>query len=53
MSKRGTEAAATLYSLIETGKLHDVDPARYLREVVRAADRGEALPPCNLADAAE
>jgi transposase len=51
-SKRGTEAAATLYSLIETAKLHDIDPARYLREAVRAADRGEALLPWNLVDAA-
>lgn len=47
-SKRGTEAAATLYSLIETAKLHDVDPAHYLREAVRAADRGEVLLPWNL-----
>jgi len=47
-SKRGTEVAATLYSLIETAKLHDVDPARYLREAVRAADRGEALLPWDL-----
>ena len=47
-SKRGTEAAATLYSLIETAKLHDVDPAYYLREAVLAADRGEVLLPWNL-----
>jgi transposase len=52
-SKRGTEAAATLYSLIETAKLHNVDPARYLREAVRAADRGEALLPWDLAITAE
>ena len=48
-SKRGTEAAATLYSLLETAKLHDVNPARYLREAVRAADRGEVLLPWRLA----
>lgn len=48
-SKRGTEAAATLYSLIETAKLHNVNPAQYLREAVRAADCGEALLPWNLA----
>ncbi len=47
-SKRGTEAAAALYSLIETAKLHDIDPATYLREALRAADRGEALLPWNL-----
>ena len=34
--------------LIETAKLHDVDPAHYLREAVRTADRGEALLPWNL-----
>lgn len=53
-SKRGTEAAAILYSLVETAKLHDVDPARYLGEAVRADDRGEALLPWQLpANAAE
>ncbi len=31
-SKSGTEIAATLYTLLETAKLHDVDPARYLLE---------------------
>jgi transposase len=51
-SKRGTEAAATLYTLIETAKLHDIDPAHYLREAVRAADRGEALLPWDLVPAA-
>ena len=50
-SKRGTEVAATLYSLIETAKLHDVDPATYLREAVRAADRGELLFPWQLSSA--
>lgn len=48
-SKRGTEAAAILYSLLETAKLHDVDPAHYLREAVRAADLGDALFPWQLA----
>jgi transposase len=47
-SKRGTEAAAILYSLIETAKIHGVDPARYLREALRAADRGEVLLPWQL-----
>jgi transposase len=44
-SRRGTEVAATLYSLVETAKLHDVDPANYLLEAARAADRGEILLP--------
>jgi transposase len=48
-SKRGTEVAAIFYSLIETAKLHDVDPARYLREAALAAERGEALLPWQLA----
>jgi hypothetical protein len=51
-SRRGTEAAATLCSLIETAKLRDIDPTHYLREAVRAADRGEALLPWDLAAAA-
>jgi transposase len=44
-SKRGTEVAA----IFETAKLHDVEPARYLREAARAAERGEALLPWQLA----
>jgi transposase len=44
-SRRGTEVAAIFYSLLETAKLHGVDPARYLLEAVRAADRGEVLFP--------
>ncbi|MBI3203013.1 MAG: transposase domain-containing protein [Myxococcales bacterium] len=44
-SLRGTEVAALLYSLIETAKLHGVDPARYLAAAIRAADRGEVLLP--------
>jgi transposase len=47
-SKRGTEVAAIFYSLVETAKLHDVDPARYLREAALAAERGEALLPWQL-----
>jgi hypothetical protein len=50
--KRGTEAAATLDSLIDTAKLHEVHAARSLREAARAADRGEALLPWDLVDAA-
>jgi hypothetical protein len=48
-SRRGTEVAAIFYSLVETAKLHDVDPAKYLLEAVRAADRGEILLPWQLA----
>jgi transposase len=47
-SKRGTEVAATFYSLLETAKLHGVDPARYLREAALAADRDEVLLPWQL-----
>lgn len=44
-SRSGTEVAATLYSLLETAKLHDIDPAAYLAAAIAAADRGEALLP--------
>ncbi len=44
-SRRGTEVAAILYTLLETAKLHDVDPTKYLVEAVRAADRDEVLFP--------
>jgi len=49
-SRRGTVAAATLYSLIETAKLHGVNPARYLREAVLASRRGEVLLPWQLSN---
>ena len=44
-SERGTQVAATFYSLIETAKLHGINPAEYLLEASRAADRGEVLLP--------
>jgi transposase len=44
-SRRGTEVAATLYTLIETAKLHDIDPAAYLHAAIVAADRGDLLMP--------
>ena len=44
-SRNGTLVAATFYSLVETAKLHHVNPARYLLEAVRASDRGEILLP--------
>jgi transposase len=50
-SRRGTEVAAILYSLVETAKLHDIDPAKYLLEAVRAVDRGELLLPWEMAPA--
>jgi transposase len=48
-SRRGTEVAATLYSVLETVKLHAVDPAAYLIAAVQAAERGEALLPWEFA----
>jgi hypothetical protein len=39
---------ATLYTIFETAKLHAVDPATYLVEAVRAADRGKTLLPWQL-----
>lgn len=44
-SRRGTEVASRLYTILETCKLHDVDPASYLHAAVIAADRGEVLLP--------
>jgi hypothetical protein len=44
-SRRGTVVASRLYSLLETAKLHDIDPAEYLIEAVRACDRSEILMP--------
>jgi transposase len=51
-SRRGTEVAATFYTLVETAKLHNVDPARYLTEAIRAADRGEVLLPWQMTPSA-
>jgi hypothetical protein len=36
-SKRGTEVAAVLYTLIESAKLAGVEPADYLRRAADAA----------------
>jgi transposase len=44
-SKRGTEVASIFYSLVETAKLHGVDPARYLVAAAQAAMLGETLLP--------
>lgn len=48
-SRRGTAVAATLYTLLETAKLHRVDPAAYLLAAVRAADAGDVLLPADFA----
>jgi transposase len=48
-SRRGTEVASVLYSLIETAKLNGLDPARYLAEAVHAARRGEVILPWQFA----
>jgi transposase len=44
-SRRGTEVASIFYSLLETAKLRNVEPARYLREGALADARGEVLCP--------
>lgn len=50
-SRSGTEVASRLYSILETCKLHDVDPAAYLNAAVIACARGELLLPWNYAAA--
>jgi transposase len=47
-SRRGTEVAATFYTLLETAKLVGIDPAQYLREAALADARGESLLPSDL-----
>jgi transposase len=43
-SRRGTEAAAILYSLVECAKRAGVEPRAYLERAARAAVRGELIP---------
>jgi transposase len=43
-SKRGTEAAAILYSFVESAKLAGVEPSAYLEHAVCCALRGEFIP---------
>lgn len=43
-SQRGTEAAAILYSLVESAKLAGVDPHAYLRVAILAALAEERIP---------
>jgi transposase len=48
-SRRGTEVAATFYSLLETAKLQSIDAVTYLRDAALADGRGEILLPGTLA----
>lgn len=48
-SRSGTAVASTLYSVLETAKLHGIDPAAYLAVALQAADRGEVLLPWDYA----
>ena len=50
-SRRGTAVAATFYTVLETAKLHALDPAAYLRAAVLADARGEILLPDDFARA--
>ena len=43
-SKRGTEVAAQLYTILETAKLSDVDARAYLQIAVDAALDGNVIP---------
>jgi transposase len=43
-SLRGTEVAATFYSLVESAKLNDLEPRFYLRVATRAGLRHETVP---------
>lgn len=52
-SRRGTEVASRLYTILETCKLHQVDPAAYLHAAVIAADRGEVVLPWHFAAASK
>jgi transposase len=49
-SRRGTEVAAIMYSLVETAKVIGVDPAKYLVAAAKAARRGVVLLPAAFAD---
>jgi len=43
-SRRGTEVAALLYSLIESAKLADIEPRAYLIAAINAALSGNTIP---------
>lgn len=49
-SRRGTEVASIVYSIVETAKLHDIDPAAYMAEAARLAPLGEVLMPWQFAE---
>ena len=42
-SRRGTEVAASLYSLIESAKLCNVEPRAYLKDAVLASLDGRTV----------
>jgi transposase len=44
-SRRGTQVAATLYTVLESAKLAGVDPAAYIAAAIAASERGEVLLP--------
>jgi transposase len=44
-SRRGTEVAAMFYTLMETAKLHGIDPMKYLVLAARRGARDEAVLP--------
>ena len=48
-SRRGTQVAATLYSILETVKQYEIDPAAYLIAAATAGERGETLLPWDFA----
>jgi transposase len=48
-SRSGTQVASTFYSLLETAKLHDIDPRAFLRAAILAADRGRVVLPWDMA----
>ena len=48
-SRSGTQVASIFYSLLETAKLHGVNPREYLRAAIAAADNGEVLLPWDMA----
>jgi transposase len=48
-SRRGTEVAATLYSILETAKLQRIEPNSYLAAALDSAERGEVLMPWQFA----
>ena len=43
-SRRGTEVAAILYSLLESAKIVGLNPTEYMHRAVDAALRGEVIP---------